>query len=89
MFVAENLGIRPADLELLFYNGFDNPESFQLAQAEELRALGVSEEPEDLFDKIQATMEVYRDYVATNGPYPSQEPGYGGLQQASQGEEMS
>ena len=31
MFVAENSGIKPADLELLFYNGFDNPESFQLA----------------------------------------------------------
>ena len=36
MFVAENSGIRPTDLELLFYNGFDNPESFQLAQVDEL-----------------------------------------------------
>ena len=77
MFVAENSGIRPADLELLFYNGFDNPESFSLVQADELRALGVSEEPIDLYDKIQATMEVYRDYVSNNGPYVSREPGYG------------
>ena len=52
MFVAENAGIAPADLELLFYNGFDNPESFQLAQPDELRDLGVSEDPVMLFDKI-------------------------------------
>lgn len=45
MFIAENSGIRPADLEKLFYNGFDNPESFQLITADELQALGVSEEP--------------------------------------------
>ena len=52
MFVAENSGIKPVDLETLFYNGFDNPESFQLAQADELRVLGVSEDADDLFDKI-------------------------------------
>ena len=52
MFVAENSGIRPSDLESLFYNGFDNPESFQLAKTDELRALGLSEDAADLFDKI-------------------------------------
>ena len=36
MFVAENSGLRPDDLEKLFYNGFDNPESFSLVTAEEL-----------------------------------------------------
>ena len=81
MFVAENSGIRPSDLESLFYNGFDNPESFQLAKTDELRALGLSEDAADLFDKIQATMEVYREYVATNGPYQSSAPGYGGSSQ--------
>ena len=76
MFVAENSGIRPEDLEKLFYNGFDNPESFQLISAEELRELSVSEDPMDLSDKIKATMEVYKDYVATNGPYRSNVPPY-------------
>ena len=28
MFVADNSGIKPDDLEKLFYNGFDNSESF-------------------------------------------------------------
>jgi len=36
MFVAENSGIRPDDLEKLFYNGFDNVESFMLLNAEQL-----------------------------------------------------
>ena len=72
MFVAENAGIRPEDLEKLFYNGFDNPESFQMITADDLQALGVSEEPLELLDTIQATMEVYRDYVAKNGFYQSE-----------------
>jgi len=69
MFIAENSGIRPEDLEKLFYNGFDNPESFSMIQEEELRSLGVSEEPIDLLDKMEATMEVYRDYIEANGAY--------------------
>ena len=73
MFVAENSGIRPDDLEKLFYNGFDNPESFALVQEEELRMLGVLEEPLDLVDKIAATMEVYRDYTQANGLYQYQQ----------------
>ena len=76
MFVAENSGIRPDDLEKLFYNGFDNPESFQMLTAEELQQLSVSDDPMDLFDKIKATMEVYRDYVATHGVYRSNVPPY-------------
>ena len=71
MFVAENSMLRPDDLEKLFYNGFDNPESFQLITPEELEALGTLEEPTVLYDKIMATMEVYREYVAANGNYVS------------------
>ena len=69
MFVAENSGLKPDDLERLFYNGFDNPESFGMITETELRSLGISEDPLDALDKIQATMEVYKDYTATNGPY--------------------
>ena len=36
MFVAENSGIVTEDLEKLFYNGFDNPESFSLIREEDL-----------------------------------------------------
>ena len=36
MFVAENSGIVTEDLEKLFYNGFDNPESFSLIRQEDL-----------------------------------------------------
>ena len=44
MFVAENSGILTEDLERLFYNGFDNPESFGLIRGEDLKKLGVEEE---------------------------------------------
>lgn len=71
MFVAENSGIRPDDLEKLFYNGFDNVESFTLLNAEQLQQLETLEEPTSLFDKIMATVEVYRDYVKKSGPYVS------------------
>lgn len=66
MFVAENSGIRAEDLEKLFYNGFDNPESFSMLSEEELIALGVEEEPIDLLNKVLATMEVYRYNIKTN-----------------------
>ena len=69
MFVAENSGIVTEDLEKLFYNGFDNPESFSMITEEDLRALQTQEDPLDLFDKVQATMEVYRDFVSANGAY--------------------
>jgi len=52
MFVAENSGIRAEDLEKLFYNGFDNPESFSMLSEEDLIALGVEEEPIDLLEKV-------------------------------------
>ena len=71
MFVAENSGIFPEDLEQLFYNGFDNPESFLMVTEEQLRSIGVQEDALLLMDKIMATVEVYRDYVSKNGPYVS------------------
>ena len=69
MFIAENSGLKPDDLEKLFYNGFDNPESFGMISETELRSLGCSEDPFDALDKIQATMEVYREFTAANGAY--------------------
>jgi len=39
MFVAEQGGLETSDLEKLFYNGFDNPESFSLCSVNELEAL--------------------------------------------------
>ena len=52
MFIAENSGLKPDDLEKLFYNGFDNPESFGMISETELRSLGCSEDPFDALDKI-------------------------------------
>jgi hypothetical protein len=43
MFIAEVSEIAPEDLEKLFYNGFDNPESLELCSQEELTQLGVSD----------------------------------------------
>jgi len=73
MFVAENSGICPEDLEKLFYNGFDDPHSFELLTIDQLQALGVNEDVTALFDKIMATVEVYNDYFAKNGAYVSVE----------------
>ncbi len=36
MYVAEVSQISPEDLEKLFYNGFDNPESIELCTVEDL-----------------------------------------------------
>ena len=52
MFVAENSGILTEDLEKLFYNGFDNPESFSLVRDTDLKQLGVIEDPALVYDKI-------------------------------------
>ena len=41
MFVADNSGIKPDDLEKLFYNGFDNSESFAMVTVEQLDQLDV------------------------------------------------
>lgn len=39
MYVAEVSQIPPDDLEKLFYNGFDNPESIELCTLEDLQQL--------------------------------------------------
>ena len=67
MFVAENSGIITEDLEKLFYNGFDNPESFSLIKEEDLGQLGMQEGTNLVFDKIQATLEVWREYLQKTG----------------------
>ena len=67
MFVAENSGIVTEDLEKLFYNGFDNPESFGLVRQEDLKQLQIEEDTSLVFDKIQATMEVWKEYTEGGG----------------------
>ena len=52
MFVAENSGIVTEDLEKLFYNGFDDPESFSLIKEEDLDRLRMQEGASLVFDKI-------------------------------------
>ena len=70
MFVAENSGLATEDLERLFYSGFDNPESFSLVREEDLNQLGMQEGVSLVFDKIQATMEVWREYLEKTGADP-------------------
>ena len=41
MYIAEVSQIPPDDLEKLFYNGFDNPESIELCTVEDLNELGI------------------------------------------------
>ena len=43
MYIAEVSQITPDDLEKLFYNGFDNPESMEMCSLEDLQQLNVSE----------------------------------------------
>ena len=52
MFIAEYSEVHPDDLEKLFYNGFDNPDSIELCTEEELTKLGVSE-PQMVLQKIK------------------------------------
>ena len=73
MFVAENSGIVTEDLEKLFYNGFDDPDSFALVKDSDLKQLGVQEDPTLVFDKIQATMEVWREHVASGAAWNNQQ----------------
>ena len=43
MYIAEVSEVHPDDLEKLFYNGFDNPDSMELCTEHDLAELGVSE----------------------------------------------
>ena len=60
MFIAEVSEIMPEDLEKLFYNGFDNPESLELCSPEDLQQLGVSD-PAAIHQRLQDTLQAYRE----------------------------
>jgi hypothetical protein len=68
MFIAEVSEIMPEDLEKLFYNGFDNPESLDLCTEEELQQLGVSD-PAAILQRLRDTMQAYQEVQ----PPPTQE----------------
>ena len=54
MFIAEASEIHPDDLEKLFYNGFDNPDSIELCTEEDLGKLGVAD-PEMVLQRLKLT----------------------------------
>ena len=60
MYVAEVSQIAPDDLEKLFYNGFDNPESIELAKKQDLEELGI-ENADDVLTRLQVTVQYYRE----------------------------
>ena len=67
MFVAEVSEIGPDDLEKLFYNGFDNPESLELASVEDLAALGVAD-PEFTCQRLKDTLMAYKSVPKPEEP---------------------
>ena len=66
MFVAEHSDIDAIDLERLFYNGFDNPESLALLTLTQITELGLSD-PTTILAKIEATLEVYNELLENGG----------------------
>ena len=66
MFVAEHSDIQTDDLERLFYNGFDNPESLSMLNLEQLQELQISD-PSTVLAKIEATLEVYTEIMENGG----------------------
>jgi len=66
MFVAEHSDIDSEDLEKMFYNGFDNPESLSMLNIDTLAEIGVSN-PTTILAKIEATLEVYGELVQNGG----------------------
>lgn len=60
MYVAEVSEIQPDDLEKLFYNGFDNPDSIELATVENLEKLGI-ENPEEILQRLHLTVQFYKE----------------------------
>jgi len=55
MYVAEVSELQPDDLEKLFYNGFDNPDSIELCTEENLEKLGI-ENPEEAMQRLHLTI---------------------------------
>ena len=68
MYIAEVSQIHPDDLEKLFYNGFDNPDSVELCTEQDLEQLGVSE-PNITLQRLKLTTQAYRE----QGPLQVQE----------------
>lgn len=68
MFIAEVSEIHPDDLEKLFYNGFDNPDSMELCTEDDLVKLGVSD-PELTLQRLKLTTRAYLE----QGPLPGDE----------------
>jgi hypothetical protein len=66
MFVAEHSDIEPEDLEKLFMNGFDNPESLSLLTVEQLAELVISD-PATVQAKVEATLEVFNELLENGG----------------------
>lgn len=64
MYVAEVSQISPEDLEKLFYNGFDNPESIELCTLEDLQQLQISD-PELVLEKLHMTVKFYKENPQT------------------------
>ncbi len=62
MFIAEVSEIHPDDLEKLFYNGFDNPDSIEMCTTEDLVKLGVSE-PDKTLQRLKMTNKAYLEQV--------------------------
>ena len=62
MFIAEVSEIHPDDLEKLFYNGFDNPDSVEMCTEEDLVKLGVSE-PDKTLQRLKMTNKAYLEQV--------------------------
>ena len=60
MYVAEVSQIPADDLEKLFYNGFDNPESIELCTIEDLQKLGV-EDPEGTLTRLQMSAQYWKE----------------------------
>ena len=66
MFVAEHSDIDTDDVEKMFYNGFDTPESLSMLTIETLAEIGLSN-PTTVLAKIEATLEVYSELVQNGG----------------------
>lgn len=60
MYVAEVSEIPPEDLEKLFYNGFDNPDSIELCTIENLVQLQV-ENAEEVLQRLHLTIQFWRE----------------------------
>ena len=60
MYIAEVSQINSEDLEKLFYNGFDNPESIELCVLEDIKNLGI-QDAQTVLDKLHLTVQYYKE----------------------------